>query len=190
MAVALWAGGGLVAAVAGSLALLRLARRRARRRRLADVLAAFAPDVLTDVTLPDDGDADGGYPVDALLRCSRGLVVLAVRQVRGTVFAAEHMDHWTVMDKGRRWTFPNPLHALYDRMAAVSALVGESVPVEGAVVLLPPSRLATSAPPRTFLLDDLEGYADPAVELGAAHAEAWAVLAARARPTVPELRRR
>jgi len=41
------------------------------------------------------------------------------------------MSDWTVMGRGRRYTFDNPQPALYDRIAAVKALVGD-VPVEDA----------------------------------------------------------
>jgi hypothetical protein len=47
------------------------------------------------------------------------------------------MTEWTVMDDARRFTFANPQNGLYDRIAAVKAIVGDAgaqVPVEGRVV--------------------------------------------------------
>ena len=43
------------------------------------------------------------------------------------------MLEWTAIGKKRRYTFANPQHALYDRMAAVRLLTGD-VPVEGRVL--------------------------------------------------------
>ena len=37
----------------------------------------------------------------------------------GAVFGGDQMIEWTVIGKKRRFTFANPQHALYDRMAAV-----------------------------------------------------------------------
>jgi hypothetical protein len=163
-------------------------RERRRRRRLVDLLEAIAPECLRDVLVPDGADA--WYHVDFLLRCSRGIVIVDVRNVRGAVFGAEHMDEWTVMDGNVRRTFPNPLHALYDRIAAVRAVTGDAVPVEGCVVLLERARFATVAPPHTVLLEDLVDFAEPAAALGALYAEPFAALAAVTQPTPREVRRR
>jgi hypothetical protein len=124
------AGAALVV-VAGLVGLWALRRHRARRALLGRI-EAVAADYLRDVVL-DDG-AGGWIHVDFLLLTGRGIVVLDLRDLPGLIFGSEQMTEWTVMHKSRRYTFPNPLGPLYDRIAAVRALVGEAVPVEGLVV--------------------------------------------------------
>jgi hypothetical protein len=105
------------------------------------------------------------------------------------VFGGEHLSELTVIDGHERRTFPNPLETLYDRMAAVRAVVGDDVPVEGHVVLLSRARFATAAPPRTWLLEQVPELAPPATEIGDAYAEAWLAISTRTTPTPAALRR-
>ncbi len=44
---------------------------------------------------------------------------LEVKDIDGAVFGSDKMSDWTVIAAKRRYTFPNPQHALYDRIAAV-----------------------------------------------------------------------
>ena len=163
-------------------------RRRSRqRRRLIQLIESIAAQFQRDVLIPDG--ADGWYHVDFLLRTASGIVILDVRDVRGALFGGEHLSEWTVMDGHQRRTFPNPLETLYDRMAAVRAIVGDEVPVEGHVVLLARARLGTAAPPRTWLLEQVPDLAPPAAEIGDAYAQAWLAISTRTTPTPAELRR-
>jgi hypothetical protein len=129
----------LVAAVAGALVLAAAAaaglwayRRHRARRALLDRIESVAADYVQDVLLPDG--AGGWFHVDFVLLTGMGLIVIDLRDVHGLIFGSEQMTEWTVMQKSRRFTFANPLGPLYDRMAVVRALVGESTPVEGRVV--------------------------------------------------------
>jgi hypothetical protein len=86
-----------------------------------------------DRVLVPDGEG-GEIHLDHVLLTARGIVVVHVQGVRGTVFGSDRMDDWTVIDGERRHTFANPQGPLYDRVAAVKRIVRE-VPVEGAIVL-------------------------------------------------------
>jgi Nuclease-related domain len=187
MQIALWGGGAVLCAALLGLAVWAWQRRRERRRRLGQLIASIAANSQRDVLIPDG--ADGWYHVDFLLRTVAGILVLDVRDVSGAVFGGEHLDEWTVMDGSQRRTFPNPLESLYDRVAAVRAIVGDDVPVEGHVVLLSRARFATAAPPRTWLLEQIPDIAPPAAEIGEAYAEAWLALSTRTTPTPAALRR-
>ena len=152
--------GAPVLAILGFIGLRQWRRRRARRALLAQ-MAAVAADFVQDVLLPDGNG--GTFHVDFLLFTGAGIVVADLRDVPGLIYGSDHMDEWTVMDKTRRATFPNPLGPLYDRMAAVRLLAGEGVPVDGRVVFsdrgsFPKGRpkavtrlgsLARELPPRT-----------------------------------------
>ncbi len=125
----------LIATAVGGVAVLAglwAWRRHRARRALLDRIESVAAEYLQDVLLPDG--SGGWFHVDFLLLTGMGLIVVDLRDVAGLIFGSEQMTEWTVMQKTRRFTFPNPLGPLYDRMAVVRALVGDDVPVDGRVV--------------------------------------------------------
>ena len=102
-------------------------------RRCSTRLDRIAYEAAHQVLVPD---GMGGYiHIDHLLLTPRGLLVLDTRRVPGLIFGGDQMSDWTVMGRGRRYTFDNPQPALYDRIAAVKALVGR-IPGRGAVAVL------------------------------------------------------
>ncbi len=78
------------------------------------------------------------------------------------------MTQWTVMNGANRFTFQNPQHALYDRVAAVRALAGE-LPVEGRVVFTRRAKFPKGLPRWTLMIDSLRAEF-PRVESDAARA--------------------
>lgn len=186
------AGIGLVALAAA--ALVRRHRRRARRRALLERLGRFALEAVHRVQVPDG--MGGFYHVDHLLLTPRGVLVLDTRRVPGLIFGGDQMSEWTVLARGRRDTFDNPQPALYDRIAAVKALVGD-VPVEGLIVFSNVGRFAKGKPKGVVMLDELdaglgpidpEARASPADEPAgiATIRAAWTGLVARLRPSPHE----
>jgi hypothetical protein len=75
----------------------------------------------------------GHIQIEHLLLTGQGLVVIDAKLFAGTIFASERMAEWTVIGKKGRFTFPNPLGTLYDRVAALRQLVRD-VPVAGHVL--------------------------------------------------------
>lgn len=104
-----------------------------RRRQLtvSQVLGSVAIDRVQDVLLPDG--MGGQIQVEHLLLTGNGLLVIDVKAFEGTIFASERMAEWTVIGEKGRFTFPNPLGTLYDRVAALKQLVRD-VPVTGLVL--------------------------------------------------------
>jgi hypothetical protein len=98
---------------------------------LSQVLGAVAIDRVQDVLVPDG--MGGQIQVEHLLLTGNGLLVVDVKAFEGTIFASERMAEWTVISKKGRFTFPNPLGTLYDRVAALKQLVRD-VPVTGLVL--------------------------------------------------------
>jgi hypothetical protein len=90
-----------------------------------------AIDRLQDVLLPDG--MGGQIQIEHLLLTGNGLIVIDVKAFEGTIFAGERMAEWTVIGSQGRFTFPNPLGTLYDRVAALRQLVRD-VPVAGYVL--------------------------------------------------------
>jgi hypothetical protein len=105
--------------------------RRKTGPELKQALEAVAIERLQNVLLPDG--MGGHIQVEHLLLTGQGLLVIDAKSFVGTIFASERMEEWTVIGKQGRFTFPNPLGTLYDRVAALRQLVRD-VPVAGYVL--------------------------------------------------------
>ena len=97
---------------------------------------------------------EGEIQVDQLLLTSHGLLILEIKDVQGAVFGSDKMQDWTVIAEDRRYTFPNPQPALYDRIAAVRQIVRQ-VPVAGRVVFLDGAEFTKGVPSLVCSLDQL-----------------------------------
>ncbi len=117
--------------------------------RLERVASAAAHQVLVP-------DGMGGFiHIDHLLLTPRGILVLDTRRVAGLIFGGDQMSDWTVMGRGHRYTFDNPQPALYDRIAAVKAIVGD-VPVEGRLLFSNVGKFTKGIPKWVVMLDGIE----------------------------------
>jgi hypothetical protein len=127
---------------------------RRRRQRIARMLAVTGCgfDHVRDVLVPDG--QGGSLHVDFLLLTVRGVVVIDLRDVAGNIFGGDQMNAWTVMNRSQRYTFVNPQTGLYDRIAAVRALVHE-LPVEGRIVFTARGRFPKGLPRHTLSLESL-----------------------------------
>jgi hypothetical protein len=165
---------------------VRAYRRRSRRRSLLARLERIAFAAAHQVLVPD---GMGGFiHIDHLLLTPRGVLVLDTRRVAGLIFGGDQMSDWTVMGRGHRYTFDNPQPALYDRIAAVKALVGD-VPVEGRLLFSNVGKFTKGIPKWVLMLDGIE-VEFPALERGNKrsppynpHAEAWSGLVTQLRPS-------
>jgi hypothetical protein len=179
-------GTGVLLLLAGGYWGWRAYRRRARRAALLARLERVAFEAAHQVLVPD---GMGGFiHVDHLLLTPRGVLVLDTRRVAGLIFGGDQMSDWTVLARGRRYTFDNPQPALYDRIAAVKALVGE-VPVEGRLVFSNAGKFTKGMPKWVVMLDGIE-VEFPIVDRGmksspafAQLAEVWGQLVAQLRPS-------
>jgi hypothetical protein len=181
---------GLGAAVLLLLALgffgLRAYQRRARRKSLLARLERVALAAAHQVLVPD---GMGGFiHIDHVLLTSRGILVLDTRRVTGLIFGGDQMSDWTVMGRGHRYTFDNPQPALYDRIAAVKAVVGD-VPVEGRLLFSNVGKFTKGIPKWVVMLDGIEvefpvvDRGNQALENSDQHTDAWGRLIAQLRPS-------
>jgi hypothetical protein len=127
-------------------------RRRAAGGRLRQVLDEIGYDRVDGLVVPN-GD-DGEIQIDFLLLTSQGLLILHIKEVQGTVFGSDKMQDWTVISEDGRFTFANPQHALYDRVAAVRQIVRQ-VPVEGRVLFTDGAEFTKGTPSMVCGLDEL-----------------------------------
>jgi Nuclease-related domain len=183
-----WIGLGAAALLVAALIFfaLRAYQRRARRKSLLGRLERVALAAAHQVLVPD---GMGGFiHIDHLLLTPRGVLVLDTRRVAGLIFGGDQMSDWTVMGRGHRYTFDNPQPALYDRIAAVKAIVGE-VPVEGRLLFSNVGKFTKGIPKWVLMLDGIEvefpvvdrnsqAYAVPEY-----HQEGWSRLVGQLRPS-------
>jgi Nuclease-related domain len=165
---------------------LRVYQRRARRKSLLARLERVALAAAHQVLVPD---GMGGFiHIDHILLTPRGVLVLDTRRVAGLIFGGDQMSDWTVMGRGHRYTFDNPQPALYDRIAAVKAVVGEA-PVEGRLLFSNVGKFTKGIPKWVVMLDGIE-VEFPVVDRGSQalqdsdqYADAWSRLLAQLRPS-------
>jgi hypothetical protein len=163
---------------------VRAYQRRARRKSLLARLERVALAAAHQVLVPD---GMGGFiHIDHILLTPRGILVLDTRRVTGLIFGGDQMSDWTVMGRGHRYTFDNPQPALYDRIAAVKALVGD-VPVEGRLLFSNVGKFTKGIPKWVVMLDGIE-MEFPVVDRGRdafanseQHADTWSRLLAQLR---------
>ena len=115
-----------------SFAVWRLLKRTSPLdKELRKLIKRISTAHLSDFLIPDG--MGGEIHIAHLLLTQRGFLLLDPREVGGMVFAGEKMQEWSASSQGQRMTFENPIPALYDRIAAVRALIG-STPIQGNVV--------------------------------------------------------
>jgi hypothetical protein len=183
-----WIVIGVAVVVVGALAFfgVRAYQRRSRRKALLERLKRIAFETVHQVLVPD---GMGGFiHIDHLLLTPRGVLVLDTRRVAGLIFGGDQMSDWTVMGRGHRYTFDNPQPSLYDRIAAVKALMGE-VTVEGRLLFSNAGKFTKGIPKWVTMLDGIE-VEFPVVDQGSRSspaytqaAEAWAQLLPQLRPS-------
>jgi nuclease-like protein len=165
---------------------VRAYQRRARRKSLLVRLERVALAAAHQVLVPD---GMGGFiHIDHILLTPRGILVLDTRRVTGLIFGGDQMSDWTVMGRGHRYTFDNPQPALYDRIAAVKALVGD-VPVEGRLLFSNVGKFTKGIPKWVVMLDGIEmefpvaDRSSDAFSNSEQHADTWSRLVAQLRPS-------
>jgi hypothetical protein len=122
------------------------------RKAIDAAIASIAYEMLKNVLVPNGNG--GQIHIHYLLLTQRGLLVVDLLDHPGAVFGGDQMIEWTVIGKKRRFTFANPQHALYDRMAAVRQLTGD-VPVDGRVLFTLRSEFPKGKPRYVVRIDDL-----------------------------------
>lgn len=153
------AGGALLVLLAGIGIYVR--HRGSMQQRIQRTLARISHDRLQDIHLPDG--MGGHIHVDVLLLTSRGLVVLDIKDIPGTLFGADKMAEWVVMNGRRRHTFRNPQPGLHDRLAVVRSLARD-VRTDGYLVFTEHGRFTKGKPSETLMLQELVETFGPAGE--------------------------
>jgi hypothetical protein len=140
--------------VAMLLAWLAVYQRRYRKqRRLKKVFATISYDRIDHLIIPNADE--GEIQIDHLLLTAEGLLIVDIKDVSGAVFGSDKMQDWTVIADDHRFTFANPQHALYDRIAAVRQIVRQ-VPVTGRILFLDGAEFKKGVPGLVCTLDSMQ----------------------------------
>jgi hypothetical protein len=159
------------AAVVALLIAWLIYRRRIGGDRLQRVLDEISYDHVDGILIPN-GD-DGEIQIDHLLLTARGLLIVDIKDVAGTVFGSDNMEKCTVISNKHRFTFSNPQPALYDRIAAVRQIVRQ-VPVEGRVIFLDEAEFTKGVPDLVASIDQLHAdFGEPDKAAGKFKIEAF-----------------
>jgi len=163
----MYAGAAIVALLVAWL----IYRRRIGGDRLQRVLDEISYDRIDGILIPN-GD-DGEIQIDHMLLTARGLLIIDIKDVAGTVFGSDKMEKWTVISNKHRFTFSNPQPALYDRIAAVRHIVRQ-VPVEGRVIFLDEAEFTKGVPDLVANIDQLHAdFGEPDKAAGKFKIEAF-----------------
>ena len=100
-------------------------------------------------------DGQGGeIHIENALLCSRGILIVDIKDFEGNIFGSDSMHDWTVIAGNKRFTFTNPQNGLLDRTAAVKHLLPD-VPVTGYVAFTSRGKFAKGVPSKVVSLDSL-----------------------------------
>jgi hypothetical protein len=143
--------GGVIVAALLAWALL-VWRERRRWRQMDETISSVAYDLIKNVLISNGMDEQ--IHIHYLLLTERGLLVIDLLERPGAIFGGDQMIEWTSIGKKRRYTFPNPQHALYDRLAAVK-LLAPNTPVEGRIVFTKRSDFPKGKSKNVLRVDEL-----------------------------------
>ena len=125
---------------------------RGRSSALQRAFNAISYDRIEGLIIPNADE--GEIQIDQLLLTSKGLLIVDIKDVQGTVFGSDKMQDWAVISQERRFTFSNPQPMLFDRIAAVRQIVRE-VPVAGRLLFLDGAEFTKGVPGLVCTLEEL-----------------------------------
>lgn len=125
---------------------------RRRSTGTAAQLRKVSKGYLAHFLIPDG--QGGEIHIENALLCSRGILIVDIKDFEGNIFGSDSMHDWTVISGNKRFTFTNPQNGLLDRTAAVKHLLPD-VPVSGYVAFTSRGKFAKGVPSKVVSLDSL-----------------------------------
>jgi hypothetical protein len=179
----LWVVFGVVAVLVAGYFIREQVRLIRARRAIDNVISSVAFDEMRNVLLPMGVGEQ--IHVNYLLLTQRGLLLIDLFDVPGMIFAGEKMEQWSIFGPKRHFMISNPLPMLYDRVAAVRAVAGDAVKVEGRIVFSMRGEFPKGRPDAVIRLDELQDAFPAVAKSGsaqAAFADTWEKLRLVAQP--------
>ena len=142
----------LIATVVLLLLILIWLVKRRRSLSVEQQLKRVSLGVISNVLI-DDGEG-GEIHLEHIILLPQEMLLLDIRDLTGNVFGSDAMQDWTVIDGSRRFTFTNPQHALYDRLAALRSLL-PNASVRGLIAFTARCKVAKGTPSDVIEFDAL-----------------------------------
>lgn len=158
---ALWEGGGWGLSVLLLLGGFQLAFLPKLKGNLGELgirarLKGIAFDELHDVIVPDG--RGGLTQIDHVFLTGDGIRVVETKNYSGRLFGGPRQKTWTQRIKRRSITINNPLRQNWGHTKAVTALVGNDVPVQGHVVVGNQAQFPKGVPDGVLRPGELAAY--------------------------------
>lgn len=158
-----------------------------RRRRLPSArLNKCCSDLLHQVLIPTGKEGEEAeIQLEYALLCPRGIVIINLKDIAGNVFGSDAMKEWAVITGKSRFGFSNPQYGLFDRIAAVKALL-PGVPVTGFIAFGSQASFTKGIPSHVIKFDELvaELTQELAQSDAPAYTDAWDKLKLAATPAL------
>lgn len=106
-------------------------REYLNERRINRAIQQLGSQYLKQVILPDS--LGGSIFLDYIVLAQDSIILVILKNFRGTIFCADNIDQWTQLIGNRSYKFPNTLQQLDSDILSVNTLV-EDVNVTGLVV--------------------------------------------------------
>lgn len=148
-------GAGTVAVLIAIYASIRAYLAMRMRKWNEAQIESIAFEVLRNILIPNGNG--GQIHLNYLLLTERGLMVVDLFDVPGSLFVGEQMQLWTAISRKGRYQFPNPQSLLFDRMAAVKMMAG-SVPVDGCLIFTKRGEFPKGKPKHVVRVDELGNH--------------------------------
>lgn len=116
-------------------------------KSVAKGVDSFVHGALHDAIIPDG--RGGLTQIDHLLLTDSGVLVVETKSFTGRIFGSERDKTWTQRLGRRSFRIGNPLRQNYGHIKAVEAIVGDSVPVTGQVVIAGSAKFPKGMPEGT-----------------------------------------
>lgn len=134
------------------LLLLIAKHRRSSQYRIEKVLKPLTRAEVKNIIIPDG--IGGMLEVEHLILMDQGLLLIESYPMSGHLFGAEKIDHWTQIQKGRSYSFANPLrHIRTSRQALMS--LAPNIPIQYRIIFSAQAHFPKGKPEQVSVLDSL-----------------------------------
>lgn len=142
----------VVIAIFLCLLLLLAKHRRSSQYRIEKVLKPLRREEVKNIVIPDG--IGGMLEVEHLILMDQGLLLIETYPMSGHLFGGEKIDHWTQIQKGRSYSFANPLRHIRTSRQALMSLT-PNIPIQYRIIFSAQASFPKGKPEQVSVLDSL-----------------------------------